>query len=66
MQQIYIWKPMTTGFIMQTLLYVISMQFLSLRRRLSSWRNFPSSVDQDSQARSTWTRLAITPILDWN
>ena len=30
---------MTTGLIMQTQIYVISMEFLSLRRRRLSWRN---------------------------
>ena len=29
---------MTTGFIVQTLIYVISMEFLTLSRRRSSWR----------------------------
>ena len=33
---------MTTGFIFQTLIYVISMEFLSLSRRRSSARNVPS------------------------
>ena len=40
--QIYIWNPMTTGFIMQTLICVISMEFLPLSRRRSSLRNVPS------------------------
>ena len=40
-EQICIWNPMTTGFIMQTLIYVISMEFLSLSRRCSSLRNVP-------------------------
>ena len=34
-KQIYIWNPVTTGFIMQTLIYVISMEFLLQRRRRS-------------------------------
>ena len=33
---------MITGFIFQTLIYVISMEFLSLSRRRSSARNVPS------------------------
>ena len=33
---------MTTGFIFQTLIYVIKMEFLSLSRRRSSVRNVPS------------------------
>ena len=40
--QIHIWNPMTTGFIMYTLICVISMEFLPLSRRLSSARNVPS------------------------
>ena len=38
-EQIRIWNPMTTGFIMYTLIYVISMEILSLSRRRSSSRN---------------------------
>ena len=41
-EQICIWKPMTTGFIFKTLIYIISMEFLSLSRRRSSARNVPS------------------------
>ena len=37
---------MTTGMIMQTLIYVISMEFLSLRRRRLSWRNAPSGKER--------------------
>ena len=40
--------PMFTGFI--TLIYVISMKFLSLRRRCSSWQNVPSSEEQGERA----------------
>ena len=36
--------PMFTGFI--TLIYVISMKFLLLRRRCSSWQKVPSSKEQ--------------------
>ena len=35
------WNPMTTRYIMQTLIYVISMEFLLLSRRRSSVRNVP-------------------------
>ena len=41
---------MTTGFIMQTLIYVISMEFLSLSRRLSSWQNVPSGEEKGETA----------------
>ena len=44
--QIYIWSPMTTGFVMQTLIYVISMEFLPLNRRRSSARNVPSGEER--------------------
>ena len=37
---------MTTGFIMKTLIYVISMEFLSWSRRRSSARNVPSSEER--------------------
>ena len=37
---------MTTGFIMQTLICVISMEFLSLSRRRSSPRNVPSGEER--------------------
>ena len=40
-KQIYIWNPMTTGFIMLTLIYEISMEFPSLSTRRSSSRNVP-------------------------
>ena len=40
-EQICFWNPMTTAFIMQTLIYVISVEFLSLSRRRSSLRNIP-------------------------
>ena len=41
---------MTTGMIMQTLIYVISMEFLSLRRRRLSWRNTPSDKERGETA----------------
>ena len=44
--QICIWKPMTTGFIMQTLICVISMEFLPPSRRRSSARNVPSGEER--------------------
>ena len=34
-ERIWMWNPMTTGYIMLTLIYVISMEFLSLSRRRS-------------------------------
>ena len=45
-EQICICNPMTTGFIMKTLIYVISMEFLSWSRRRSSARNVPSSEER--------------------
>ena len=36
-EQIYIWYPMTTGLIRLTLIYFISREFVSLRRRRLSW-----------------------------
>ena len=38
-EQIYIGNSMTTGFATLTLIYIISMEFLSLRRRRPSCRN---------------------------
>ena len=49
-EQICIWNPMTTAFIMQTLIYVISMEFLSLRRRRSSAQNVPSGEERGETA----------------
>ena len=37
---------MTTGLIMQTLIYVISMEFVSLRGRRLLWRNVQSGEKQ--------------------
>ena len=45
-RQIYIWNPMTTGFIMETLICVISMEFLSLSRRHSSARDILSDEER--------------------
>ena len=45
-EQINIWSPLTTGFIMQTLIYVISMVFLSVMRGLPLWRNVPSEEER--------------------
>ena len=44
--QIYFWNPMTAGFIMYTLICVISMEFLSLSRRRSFARNVPSGEER--------------------
>ena len=44
--QIYIWKPMTTGIILQKLICVISMEFPPLSRRRSSARNVPSGEER--------------------
>ena len=42
-KQVYnYWNPMTTKFIMQTFIYVISTKFLLLSGRCYSWRNVPS------------------------
>ena len=48
-EQICIWDPMTTGFIMQTLIYVISMEFLPLGCRRSSLWNVLSNKEQGKQ-----------------
>ena len=42
-------EPMTTRFIMQTLICVISMEFLSLSRRHSSARNVPAVTSAEKQ-----------------
>ena len=44
---------MTTGFIMQTLICVISMEFLALSRRRSSARNGPSGEERGETDVST-------------
>ena len=49
-EQINIWSPLTTGFIMQTLIYVISMVFLSVMRGLPLWRNVPSEEERRGTA----------------
>ena len=49
-KQICIWNPMTNGFIMLTLIYVISMEFLSLSRKRSSSRNVPSGEERGDTA----------------
>ena len=41
---------MITGFIIETLIYVISMKFLSLRREPFSWRYVPSGKEQGETA----------------
>ena len=41
---------MTTEMIMQTLIYVISMEFLSLRRKRLSWRNASSGNERGKTA----------------
>ena len=48
-EQINIWSPLTTGFIMQTLIYVISMVFLSVMRGLPLWRNVPSERSEEGR-----------------
>ena len=45
-EQICIWNSMTTGFFIQTLLCVISMEFLPLSRRRSSPQNVPSGEER--------------------
>ena len=45
-EQICIWNPMSTGFIMLTLIYIICMQFLLLSGRHSSARNVLSGEEQ--------------------
>ena len=47
--QIFIWNPITTGFIMYTLICVISMEFLSLSRRGSSSQNVPSGKSEEKR-----------------
>ena len=49
-KHICIWNRMTTGFIMQTLINVISVEFLLLSCRPSSWQNFPSGKEQGEMA----------------
>ena len=49
-EQNYIWNPMTTGLIMQTSIYVISMEFLSLSRKRSFSRNVPSGEERGQTA----------------
>ena len=39
-------QPRTTGLIMQTWIYVISMEFQSVRRRSPSWRNVLSGEER--------------------
>ena len=49
-EQIYIGNPMTTGFAMLTLSYIISMEFLSLRRKRPSCRNDLSGGEREEPA----------------
>ena len=49
-EQIYIGNPMTTGFAVLTLIYIISMEFLSLRRRRPSCRNDLSGGERGEAA----------------
>ena len=49
-EQIYIGNPMTMGFAMLTLIYIISMEFLSLRRRRPSCRNDLSGWERGEAA----------------
>ena len=58
-EQICIWKPMTTRFIMWTTDYVISLEFLSLSRRRSSSRNVPSGEERGEMA-------VLAGYLTWN
>ena len=48
-EKIGICIPMTTRFIMLTLIYVISMEFLSLKGRRSSSRNVPSGEERGAR-----------------
>ena len=45
-EQNCIWNPMTTGFIIETLIYISSMEFLSQSCRRSSSRNILSSEER--------------------
>ena len=45
------WNPMTTGFTKATLIYVISMKFLSLSRRRSSSQNVPKRKMSEPEKR---------------
>ena len=49
MEQIWMWNPITTRYVMYTLIYVISMEFLSLSRRRSSVRNVPSGEELEKR-----------------
>ena len=48
--QLFIRNPMTTGLIMKTLIYVISMEFLLLRNRCPSWHHVPWGEEQGEMA----------------
>ena len=50
MEQFYIQNFVTNGFIKQTLIYVISMEFLLLRCICFSQQNVPSSEEQGETA----------------
>ena len=53
-EQIYIWNPMTTWLIyyvtLSTLIFIISMDFQSLRHKHPSKRNVPSSEERGGRA----------------
>ena len=48
--QVFMRNPMTTGLIMQTLIYVISMEFPLLRNRCPSWHHIPCGEEQGEMA----------------
>ena len=48
--QLFIRNPMTTGLIMKTLIYVISMEFLLLRNRCPSWHHVPCGEERGEMA----------------
>ena len=51
-EQIFSWNHMPTRFVMSTLIYVISMEFLSLSHKCSSSQNIPSGEEQGVQGET--------------
>ena len=48
--QLFIRNPMTSGLIIQTLIYIISMEFLLLRNRCPSWHHVPWGEEEGEMA----------------
>ena len=70
-EQICLWNPMTTVFIIWRLIYVIGMEFLSLSRRRSSSRNVLTSEERGEtdvfagyvKARWRWIQGELTLLI---